>query len=132
MKTRRNAFIFVPGESSANNQAPITLVHLGRRSTYTRQIGGNDVGLSIDRTGNTVRRRNPSSKISGSPSTSSPAGTFLATPGNSYCCRCNRLYRENETRFARSGARSALPYRCSAIATFKEVDKNRERIFPLI
>lgn len=51
----RNAFIFVPGESSANNRTPITLVHLGRRSTYFRQIGRNDVGFSIDRTRNTPR-----------------------------------------------------------------------------
>lgn len=57
-KTERNAFIFVSGESSANNRAPITLAHLGRRSTYSRQIGRNDVEPSrlIERA---ARRRNP-------------------------------------------------------------------------
>ena len=39
----RNAFIFVSGESSANNRTPITMAHLGRRSTYFRQIGRNGV-----------------------------------------------------------------------------------------
>lgn len=32
-------------------RTPITLAHLGRRSTYFRQIGRNGVGFSIDRTG---------------------------------------------------------------------------------
>lgn len=49
-ENRRNAFIFVSGESSTNNPTPITMVHLGRRSTYFRQIGRNGVGFSIDRT----------------------------------------------------------------------------------
>lgn len=43
---------------------PITLVHLGRRSTYFRQIGRNGVGFSIDRTGNPHhRRRNPPRRV---------------------------------------------------------------------
>lgn len=45
-------------------RTPITLVHLGRRSTYFRQIGRNGVGFSIDRTGNPHhRRRNPPRRV---------------------------------------------------------------------
>lgn len=84
-------------------RTPITLVHLGRRSTYFRQIGRNGVGFSIDRagtltTGDEILPGGFSSSLDPAPPTRTPrsfdrAGSFIYSFAQvEYVPRAGQIY----------------------------------------